>query len=170
MRRASAGAILGVALLAVDPVFAQAQPSAEDKTKPAQPQSSADDKSRPQVAQAQPMPSITVEGKREKFRTEATSSATRTDTPLRDIPQFINTVPEALIRSQNATQLSDALRNVPGISYAAAEGGTQANQVFYLRGFPAGGDLFLDSIRDIGEYNRDLFATERSRYSRARRR
>ncbi len=160
MRRASAGAILGVALLAVDPVFAQAQPSAEDKTKPAQPQSSADDKSRPQVAQAQPMPSITVEGKREEFRTEATSSATRTDTPLRDIPQFITTVPEALIRSQNATQLSDALRNVPGISYAAAEGGTQANQVFYLRGFPAGGDLFLDSIRDIGEYNRDLFATE----------
>ena len=70
------------------------------------------------------------------FRTDTTRSGTRTETPLRDIPQFINTVPQALIRSQNATTLTDALRNVPGISYGAAEGGTQANQVFFLRGFP----------------------------------
>ena len=49
---------------------------------------------------------------------------------------------------------------MPGITYAAPEGGTQANQLFYLRGFPAGGDLFIDGVRDIGEYNRDLFATE----------
>ena len=49
----------------------------------------------------------------------------------------------------------------PGITYAAAEGGVQASQVFWLRGFPAGGDLFLDGVRDIGEYNRDLFNIER---------
>ncbi|HTP96447.1 MAG TPA: TonB-dependent siderophore receptor [Burkholderiales bacterium] len=96
----------------------------------------------------------------EGFRTDSTRSATRTDTPLRDIPQFINVVPQALIRSQGATTLSDALRNVPGISYAAAEGGTQANQVFFLRGFPVNEDLFIDGVRDLGEYNRDLFATE----------
>jgi len=94
------------------------------------------------------------------FKKETTSTATRTETPLRDIPQFINTLPETLLRSQNATSLTDALRNVPGISYAAAEGGTQANQVFYLRGFPAGGDIFIDGVRDLGEYNRDLFATD----------
>ena len=96
----------------------------------------------------------------EGFRKDTTSTATRTETPLRDIPQFINTIPETLIRSQGATQLTEALRNVPGVSYAAAEGGTQANQLFYLRGFPAGGDIFIDGVRDIGEYNRDLFATE----------
>jgi len=107
------------------------------------------------------LPEVSVQDKAgANFRTDSTSSATRTETPMRDIPQFINTVPQSLIRSQGATTLQDALRNVPGISYAAAEGGTQANQVFYLRGFPAGGDLFLDGIRDIGEYNRDLFATE----------
>lgn len=107
------------------------------------------------------LPEVRVSGEAEEgFKKETSSTATRTETPLRDIPQFINTVPESLIRSQNATSLTDALRNVPGISYAAAEGGTQANQVFYLRGFPAGGDLFIDGVRDIGEYNRDLFATE----------
>lgn len=96
----------------------------------------------------------------EGFRKEATSTATRTETPLRDIPQFINVVPEAVMREQNAASLQDALRNVPGITYAAGEGGTQANQVFYLRGFPAGGDIFVDGVRDLGEYNRDVFATD----------
>lgn len=94
------------------------------------------------------------------FRTDVTRTGTRTETPLRDIPQFITIVPQSLIRSQNATTLQDALRNVPGISYAAAEGGTQANQVYYLRGFPLNQDIFIDAVRDIGEYNRDLFATE----------
>lgn len=94
------------------------------------------------------------------YRIDASTTATKTETPLRDIPQFINTVPEALLRAQNATSLQEALRNVPGVSYAAAEGGTQANQVFYLRGFPAGGDIFIDGVRDLGEYNRDVFATE----------
>ena len=119
-----------------------------------------------EVAQAQPpapqreqtMPEVKVQG--DSFRTETTTSATRTDTPLRDIPQFINSIPQSVIRSQNATTLTDALRNAPGISYAAAEGGTSANQVFYLRGFPLNQDIYLDGVRDLGEYNRDLFATE----------
>lgn len=108
----------------------------------------------------QTLPEVRVQGAQEGFRTESTGTATRTETPLRDIPQFINTVPQEVIRSQGATTLGDALRNVPGISYAAPEGGTQANNVYYLRGFPAGGDLFLDGVRDIGEYNRDLFNIE----------
>ena len=113
-----------------------------------------------QATKEQTLPEVRVRGAQDGFKTESTNSGTRTDAPLRDIPQFINTVPQELIRSQGATSLVEALRNVPGISYAAAEGGTQANQVFYLRGFPAGGDLFLDGVRDLGEYNRDLFNIE----------
>jgi catecholate siderophore receptor len=94
------------------------------------------------------------------FRTDVIRSSTRTDTPLRDVPQFINIVPQSLIRSQNALTLQDALRNVPGISYGAAEGGSQASQQVFLRGFPLNADTFLDGVRDLGEYNRDLFATE----------
>ena len=117
------------------------------------------------VAQSTPertLPEVKVQEPPENtnFRTDSIRSGTRTDTPLRDIPQFINSVPQSLIRSQNATTLQDALRNVPGISYAAAEGGTSANQVFYLRGFPLNQDIFIDGVRDLGEYNRDLFAIE----------
>ena len=135
---------------AIFTLFAVA-PTVHAQTQPAQ---------APAQQREQTLPEVKVKGAQEGFTTEATTSATRTDTPLRDIPQFINTVPQALIRSQGATTLTDALRNVPGISYAAAEGGTQANQVFYLRGFPLNQDIFIDGVRDMGEYNRDLFATD----------
>jgi catecholate siderophore receptor len=115
----------------------------------------------PPPARVPTLPVVKVEENVDSgFRTDATDIATRTETPLRDIPQFINIVPQQLIRSQGATSLQDALRNVPGISYAAPEGGTQANQVFFLRGFPVSEDIFIDGVRDLGEYNRDLFATE----------
>lgn len=107
------------------------------------------------------LPEVRVQSAPESgFRTDSTSVGTRTETPLRDIPQFINSVPQAVIRTQGATTLPDALQNVPGISYAAAEGGTQSNQVLYLRGFPLNQDIYIDGVRDMGEYNRDLFATE----------
>lgn len=114
------------------------------------------------VAPEKTLPEVKVQSapEGEGFRTDSTRGATRTDTPLRDIPQFINTIPQSVIRSQGATTLQDALRNVPGITYAAPEGGTQANQIFYMRGFQSGGNLFIDGVRDLGEYNRDLFATE----------
>lgn len=108
----------------------------------------------------QTMPEVKVQGTKDSFRTESTGSATHSETPLRDIPQFINNIPQSVIRTQSATTLADALRNAPGITYAAGEGGTQANQVFYLRGFPLNQDIYIDGVRDMGEYNRDLFATE----------
>jgi catecholate siderophore receptor len=113
------------------------------------------------TAAEQTLPEVRVEeGTDTGFRTDSTRSATRTDTPLRDIPQFINIVPQSVMRSQNASTLQEALRNVPGISYAAPEGGTQVNQVFFLRGFPIFDNLFIDGVRDLGEYNRDVFATD----------
>lgn len=108
----------------------------------------------------QTLPEVRVQGSQESFRNESTSAVTGTDTPLRDIPQFVNIFNQELIRSQGATTLVDVLRNVPGISFGAAEGGTQANQVIFLRGFPINQDIFVNGVRDIGEYNRDLFATQ----------
>lgn len=114
----------------------------------------------PAAPAEQTLPQINVRGVQDHFRTDSNGSAMGTETPMRDVPQFINTVPQSLIRSQNATSIGDALRNVPGITYAAAEGGVQANFVYYMRGFPVNQDIFLDGLRDMGEYNRDLFATE----------
>ena len=43
--------------------------------------------------------------------------------PLRDTPQTITVVPQSVIQAQGATTPRDVLRNVPGITYQAGEGG-----------------------------------------------
>ena len=77
-----------------------------------------------QQANEPSLPEVKVKAAPEEpgFRTDVIRTGTRTETPLRDIPQIINVVPQSLIRSQNATTLQDALRNVPGISYARGRG------------------------------------------------
>jgi catecholate siderophore receptor len=88
------------------------------------------------------------------------SSITRIPTPLRDTPQTVNVVPEAVIQEQRAVTMEDALRNVPGITFSAGEGGQQGDSPF-IRGAPARSDMFRDGLRDPGWYTRDLFSSER---------
>src|SRR4051812_25616149 len=78
---------------------------------------------------------------------------------LRDVPQSITVINRAVLESQSATSLSDALRNVPGITLGAAEGGTIGNNI-NLRGFTARTDLYLDGVRDRGQYYRDIFSLD----------
>lgn len=81
--------------------------------------------------------------------------------PLRDVPQSVTVVPRAVIEEQNAISLRDVLRNVPGISLQAGEGGSGPNGDFLsLRGFSARNDIYVDNIRDFGGYSRDPFNIE----------
>jgi catecholate siderophore receptor len=73
-------------------------------------------------------------------------------------PQSINVIPTEVIRQQGTNNLQDALKNVPGITLNAGEGGTHGDLV-NLRGFPAGDDYFMDGLRDTGLYDRDTFDT-----------
>ncbi len=58
-----------------------------------------------------------------------------------------------------SSSLQEALKNVPGITLNAGEGGTHGDLV-NLRGFSAGDDYFLDGLRDTGLYDRDSFNVE----------
>lgn len=81
--------------------------------------------------------------------------------PLRDTPQTIVVVPKAVIEQQGATNLSDVLRNTPGITFAAGEGGNvAAGDSFFMRGFDTSGNIFIDGVRDTGAYTRDVFNLE----------
>jgi catecholate siderophore receptor len=78
--------------------------------------------------------------------------------PLRDVPQSVTVIPRALIEEQNAVSLRDVLRNVPGISMQAGEGGGGPGGDFLsIRGFNARNDVYIDNIRDFGGYSRDPF-------------
>ncbi len=76
--------------------------------------------------------------------------------PLLDVPQSVSVISQATIQEQGATTLRDTLRNAPGISLAAGEGGSQGDNLT-LRGFTARNDIFLDGMRDFGSYYRDPF-------------
>ena len=83
--------------------------------------------------------------------------------PLREITQTIEVIPRAVIEEQGVTTLSEALRNVPGITLQAGEGGGAANtagDMFNLRGFNAASSLFVDGVRDDGLVSRDVFNLE----------
>ena len=80
--------------------------------------------------------------------------------PLRNTPQTITVIPQALMEAQSATTLRDVLRNVPGITIQAGEGGTPAGDQMAIRGFSARTDIFIDGVRDFGGYSRDSFNLE----------
>ena len=69
-------------------------------------------------------------------------------------------VNEELIREQNAFNLKDALKNVSGLTIAAAEGGRTGDSI-NIRGFAANSDFYLDGVKDNGQYLRDTFFIER---------
>ena len=82
---------------------------------------------------------------------------------LRDIPQTIEVIPRNVIEEQGITTLSDALRNVPGITLQGGEGGGASNtagDMFNLRGFNAANSLFVDGVRDDGLISRDVYNLE----------
>jgi catecholate siderophore receptor len=80
--------------------------------------------------------------------------------PLRDIPQTITVIPKAMIEQQGATTLADVLRNVPGLTIVAGEGGAPAGDNLTMRGFSARNDVFVDGVRDISPQSRDPFNME----------
>jgi catecholate siderophore receptor len=83
--------------------------------------------------------------------------------PLRDIAQSIALVPRDVIEQQGAVTLSDVMRNVPGITMQAGEGGGASNtagDMFNMRGFNASNSLFVDGVRDDGLISRDVYNLE----------
>ena len=76
-----------------------------------------------------------------------------------DIPQAVTTVTRALMDEQKASSLREALRNVSGLTFNAAEGGRSGDNMM-LRSFYTFGDMYLDGMRDTAQYNRELFNLE----------
>ena len=99
---------------------------------------------------------ITVIGPR-TYRATESSSSTRTDTPLIDVPQAITVVTEVELRDRAAQNLADTVRYVPGVSFAQGEG-NRDTPIF--RGNASTADMFVDGVRDDVQYYRDLYNVE----------
>ncbi|HTQ36399.1 MAG TPA: TonB-dependent siderophore receptor [Steroidobacteraceae bacterium] len=80
--------------------------------------------------------------------------------PLLDTPLSVTVLPQSVMQEAAATSLQDALRNVPGITFAAGEGGTPTGDLPSIRGFNSAGSIYVDGMRDIGLQDRDVFALQ----------
>jgi catecholate siderophore receptor len=106
------------------------------------------------------MPGVDVRGQRSNGYKVDESASSKLPDSLQDTPQSITVIPLEVMREQSAFSLRDALRNVTGVSIAAGEGGGAQGDNLTLRGFSARNDIFVDGIRDFGQYTRDTFNLE----------
>lgn len=133
------GAMLAGMTLAPQGAFAQSTPAAGETT----------------------LPTVNVKGNADKpdgLRATSTRVGKTLQDP-QDIPQAVTTVTRQLMEEQQVGSLREALRNVSGLSFNAAEGGRSGDN-FNLRSFYTFGDLYLDGIRDTAQYNRETFNLE----------
>ncbi len=132
------GLVFGVAGAAT---AAQPQPEAPQATeKPA----TEAPQEEPAAQQDDPI-ELVVTGEQDGYRAPNASTATRTDTPIRDIPQSIQVVPQEVLRDRNVRDLTEAVETVAGV----VEGGDRTVRI--IRGFSQSGN-FRNGFRDVGAY------------------
>jgi iron complex outermembrane receptor protein len=89
---------------------------------------------------------IVVTGEKERYTASDGSSATRTSTPLLQVPQSVQVLTSALLKEQDRRSLTDALVNVSGVLPTRPEETQQVTPL--IRGFVA--DIFLDGLPAFG--------------------
>jgi catecholate siderophore receptor len=108
------------------------------------------------AAPAQNPEQVIIQGQKpEDYKVDVPALSKFTE-PLVNIPQSVDVLSSQLLKDQAVTNLNDALRSVPGISIGAGEFSWQGNNPT-IRGFVARTDMFLDGVRDFGNYYRDPF-------------
>ncbi|MGJ0505742.1 MAG: TonB-dependent receptor [Methylocystis sp.] len=83
-----------------------------------------------------------------------TSTATKTNTPIIDIPQSITILTKQQLQDRASFSLQQALTYVPGVTVTAGEGNKDQ---MTIRGQSTSADFFKDGVRDDAEYYRDLY-------------
>jgi catecholate siderophore receptor len=101
---------------------------------------------------------VVVTGQRPEYGARATSTATRTRTAIKDIPQALTIISGSQIEDQGLRSISDMLNFVPGASYGSGE---QNRDTIVLRGNSSTADFFIDGLRDDVQYFRDFYNVER---------
>jgi iron complex outermembrane recepter protein len=93
---------------------------------------------------------IVVTGERETgYRVPNSTTATKTDTPIRDVPGNIQVIPREVIEDQGAVRINDVLRNVSGVNFSTDAGGR--SPTYNVRGFEA--IQFKNGLREDRQFN-----------------
>ena len=107
---------------------------------------------------ADPQTEIVVTGERSEYGVRAISTATKTNTDIRNIPQALTVISESQIEDQQLRSIADLLMFVPGATPGTGE--SNRDQIT-LRGNNTTADFFVDGIRDDVQYFRDFYNIDR---------
>ncbi len=84
----------------------------------------------------------------------STSVATKTNTPLLNIPQSLSVITRDFIGDQRFQGLTDVTRYVPGVAVHQGEGNRDE---LVIRGVDSSANFFVNGFRDDVQYFRDLY-------------
>src|SRR6185503_4375597 len=105
------------------------------------------------------LPTLEVKGAaRPAYLTPRTSTATKTNTPLRDVPQSVTAITRNVIADQRMESMGEVTRYIPGITMAQGEGNRDQATI---RGNNTTAGFFVNGMRDDVQYFRDLYNVER---------
>jgi iron complex outermembrane recepter protein len=100
---------------------------------------------------------LVVTGEQDGYRVPNASTATRTETPLRDIPQSIQVVPQQVLEDRKVSNLTEATETVSGVS-TGQENFSPASVNRVIRGFNADGN-FRNGFRDTDTFANTAIGT-----------
>jgi catecholate siderophore receptor len=80
--------------------------------------------------------------------------------PVLNTPRSITVLTKELLDDKNITALREIGRQTAGITLGFAEGGNAYGDRFFIRGFDARNDIFIDGVRDPNVSIRENFFTE----------
>jgi catecholate siderophore receptor len=80
--------------------------------------------------------------------------------PLLDTPKTVTVLTKEVLDDKNATSLKEVARTTAGVTLGTGEGGNAFGDRFFIRGFDARNDIFVDGVRDPAVSIRENFFTE----------
>jgi catecholate siderophore receptor len=80
--------------------------------------------------------------------------------PIVNTPKTITVLTRELLEDKDATSLKEVARTTAGVTLGTGEGGNAFGDRFFIRGFDARNDVFVDGIRDPAVSIRENFFTE----------
>jgi catecholate siderophore receptor len=91
------------------------------------------------------------------YYSNSTSVATKTNTPLIDVPQSISVLTKDFITDQSTHSVTDLSRYVPGVAVHQGEGNRDE---LIIRGVDSSANFFVNGFRDDVQYYRDIYNTQ----------
>lgn len=108
-------------------------------------------------ADARQLTAVTVRAetsRSKRYLVPATSSATRTLVPLREVPQSVTVLGAPILADLRIQSMAAAVEYLPGITMGQGEGHRDAPTI---RGQSSTADFFVDGVRDDAQYLRDTY-------------